>query len=84
MNEARAASLPTRPRGPALFSAGGLILVVGPPIPGQSILAARLADMLHFTHKLEVVDNLAGRNSGTPPTGTLGENAQSGRSGLGL
>jgi len=71
MNEAIATRLTPRRRAPALWSAGGLIVVGGPPLNGKSILAARLADILPFSHKLEVVDNLAARGEFWDPTGLM-------------
>ena len=56
---------------PALATLGGLIVVGGPPLHGKSILAARLADILPFSHKLEVVDNLSAANEYWDPSGRM-------------
>ncbi len=58
MNSSPLARQPRRVRTQLPTPAGGLILVGGPPFHGKSVLAARLADILPFAHKLEVVDTL--------------------------
>jgi hypothetical protein len=55
----------------ALATAGGLIVVGGPPFHGKSILSARLAEALPFAHKLEAVDNLAASSEYWDPTGLM-------------
>lgn len=58
MTQSALARQPRRVRTQLPTSPGGLILVGGPPFQGKSVLAAHLADILPFSHKLEVVDNL--------------------------
>lgn len=55
----------------ALATAGGLIVVGGPPLHGKSLLAARIADVLPFVHKLEATDNLAAASEYWDPTGLM-------------
>jgi hypothetical protein len=58
MKPARASrSLPGRQ--PQVQSAGGLIVVGGPPFHGKAVLAARLADILPYACKLEAIDSLS-------------------------
>lgn len=71
MPQVQAATLSPEHRGLALATAGGLIVVGGPPFHGKSILAARLAEVLPFAHKLEVVDNLATTSEYWDPTGLM-------------
>jgi predicted ATPase with chaperone activity len=80
MSASRQASNAARARGaypqrraptPALATLGGLIVVGGPPLHGKSILAARLADVLPFSHKLEAVDNLSAASEYWDPSGLL-------------
>ena len=71
MPQVRTTTLAPEHRGLALATAGGLIVVGGPPFHGKSVLAARLADALPFAHKLEVVDNLAATSEYWDPTGLM-------------
>lgn len=73
VNPSRLARQPRGVRDPSLSSAGGLMLVGGPPFHGKSVLAAHLADMLPFAQKLEVVDNLAGKDEHWLPEGVTGQ-----------
>jgi Magnesium chelatase, subunit ChlI len=71
MAQVQAVTLTPERRGLALATAGGLIVVGGPPFHGKSILAARLAEVLPFAHKLEAVDNLATTSEYWDPTGLM-------------